>query len=218
MRMLTLFYGKFNVNRFDRSFRRLNWKVKSVNYLDVDSVVLHDSQAFLLILPDVLSDDHLALISRLKLNYGRAVLVLDRSFSSENKRRILNSGADWYFAKPFSDADLCKYINFFSLKYKDDLRVLRYKDIVLNFDARTVTRNSKVFALRNREFELLRFLLENHGVALSRTRLLEEVWDMNMNLNTTTLESHICKLRRKLDSGFKVKRLHTVHCVGYKIE
>ncbi len=95
---------------------------------------------------------------------------------------------------------------------------IAYKDIVLDLGERNCFRSHRKILLRNREFELLKFFLENPSVIFTKLQLLEAVWDMNSDVNTNTVQSHICFLRRKIDVGFDEKRLHTVNCVGYKFE
>ena len=96
--------------------------------------------------------------------------------------------------------------------------VIDYKDMSIDISRRIVKRAGVDIVLRNREFELLCYFLRNPGIIFSKRKLLEEVWDRNACLNTTTVESHMSTLRKKLDHGFNEKLFHTVYCAGYKIE
>jgi len=218
MRKITFIYWDTRVFSIAGVFRALGWRVDLVHFLDFNLDSHSEAEVFFAVLPKKLSNDFLKLVLGLKLKNKKPFLFLDNCFSIERKRLLLSHGVDFYFANPVSIPDLAKYACFQVLDSSSLVRYLEYKDILLDLNTRKIIRGDQSHGLRRKEFDLLKLLLENHGLVLSKTRILESVWDMNVDLSTTTLESHICALRKKLDKGFLVKRLHTVHCVGYKIE
>jgi DNA-binding winged helix-turn-helix (wHTH) protein len=127
--------------------------------------------------------------------------------------------AEMYYPLVNGFSDLCRLTRY-NLMSKFTIQVgeLIYKDIEMNLAERSCKRLGKTIVLRNREFELLRFLLENPHHVFTVSQLLEAVWDMNAIANTNTVQSHISFLRKKIDLGFPEKRLHTVNSIGYKLE
>jgi two-component system OmpR family response regulator len=83
--------------------------------------------------------------------------------------------------------------------------------------SRTVTRAGRPIQLQPREFRLLEFLMRHAGQVVTRTMLLENVWDYHFDPQTNVIDPHVSKLRRKIDSGFDVPLLHTVRGAGYKL-
>ena len=126
-------------------------------------------------------------------------------------------GVDEYITKPFSpkilvarvDAILKRMVN-------DDKNIQNYGGIVINTDGRTVEVDSKKIDLSLREYELLKYLVDNNGIALSRDKILNNVWNYDYYGDSRTIDSHIKKIRHKL--GKKGKYIHTMRGVGYKFE
>lgn len=90
-------------------------------------------------------------------------------------------------------------------------------DIKMDITRRHVQRQNRPIKLRNREFILLVCLMKNVNKVLTRTYLLEEVWDRNTSILSNTVDVHVSRLRRKIDDGFETKRILTIPCVGYKL-
>ena len=90
-------------------------------------------------------------------------------------------------------------------------------DMVLNVQTREVERFKRKLFLRNKEFQLLEYLMCNTDIVLSRQKILENVWDRNANLFTHTVDVHINALRRKIDYNPQMKLIETVYCMGYKM-
>lgn len=101
-----------------------------------------------------------------------------------------------------------------SFKKKQTLKVA---DLLLNLQTREVERFKKKQYLRNKEFQLLEYLMSNTDVVLSRRKILENVWDRNANLFTHTVDVHINSLRKKIDYNPKMQLIETVYCLGYKM-
>ena len=149
-----------------------------------------------------------------------SIFVIDSVFSLATRAIFLNLGASMYMAKPLVKYDFLRYCSYYVIKKEISTnQILQYEDIKLDIDSRILSRGGKNFSLRNKEFDLMRFFLINPGVVMTKTRIIESVWDMNADFfNSKTLETHISYLRSKIDNDFEIKRLHTIYCVGYKFE
>ncbi len=101
-----------------------------------------------------------------------------------------------------------------SFKNKQTLKVA---DLTLNLQTREVERFEQKLYLRNKEFQLLEYLMSNTDVILSRQKILENVWDRNANLFTHTVDVHINTLRKKIDYNPKMRLIETVYCIGYRM-
>lgn len=97
----------------------------------------------------------------------------------------------------------------------NDIKILRYKSMVLHLDTHMLNVNKNKIFLRNKEFSLMEYFLKNIGIILSRTRLIEDVWDMNIFCATNTIDVHVSRLRKKLKNIFKKDVIKTIHCTGY---
>lgn len=108
----------------------------------------------------------------------------------------------------------------FFLKFAVELaqNLLQLGSLTLDMDARKVFIKRTQLNLRNKEFSLLIYFIQNIGRVLTRTRLLEEVWDGNIFWSTNTIDVHVSHLRRKLRRHFHKDLIKTVHCIGYIFE
>jgi two-component system, OmpR family, copper resistance phosphate regulon response regulator CusR len=94
---------------------------------------------------------------------------------------------------------------------------IKIGDLYINIERHEVTRSNQILKLRHREFELLKCLMENAGKVLTRTYLLENVWDRNTSILSNTVDVHINRLRQKLNQGFPQKLITTIPRIGYKL-
>lgn len=147
------------------------------------------------------------------------VLILTAIHDVDTKVKLLNLGADDYLEKPFSFNELLARVQSILRRSKDTpkKKILRVSDLVLNPSTREVLRGGKSLKLRNKEFSLLEYLMNHEGEVISRTILMEQVWDINADVFSNTVETHISSLRRKVDEGQKQELIKTIHGVGYKI-
>jgi two-component system copper resistance phosphate regulon response regulator CusR len=131
---------------------------------------------------------------------------------------LLDAGADDYLSKPFSLDELLARIRALLRRPRQIAgEILTFDDLTLNTKAHTVHWAKKEIHLTPKEFMLLEYLLRNQGAVLSRSMMLEHVWNMDTDPFSNTIESHILSLRRKIDRDGKRGIIHTVSGVGYKI-
>ncbi len=152
--------------------------------------------------------------------YGRTVpiLVISEQEELEAKVALLNAGADDYMTKPIVLEELCARARALlrrPLLIADD--ILFVEDIELNIMHGTVRRAGKELRLTRKEFMLLRYLMRNEGMVLSRGMILEHVWDMSVDIFSNTIESHILSLRKKLGDTGVDRLIRTVPGRGYRI-
>ena len=131
----------------------------------------------------------------------------------------LEAGADDYLIKPFAFSELMARVNALSRRppVQSEKTTLRVADLELDIARRTVRRDGQKIELQPREFTLLEVLMRNEGRVVTRTMLLEKVWDFHFDPKTSVVETHISRLRAKIDKPFAVQLLHTVRNTGYSI-
>ena len=150
------------------------------------------------------------------------ILFLTALNTADNIALGLNSGADDYLAKPFKFIELVARIKALlrrasqgggEAKAKENVYVVA--NLKVDDDSKTVERNGELISLTATEYRLLVTLLKNKGKVLSRVDLLESAWDINFNLATNVVDVYINYLRKKLDSAYEPKLIHTVIGMGY---
>ncbi len=131
----------------------------------------------------------------------------------------LEAGGDDYLAKPFAFAELLARINALARRppLQQEVTVLRVGDLEMDLIRRSVIRAGKRIELQPREFRLLEYLMRREGQVVTRTMLLEGVWDFHFDPKTSVVETHVSRLRGKVDKGFGQELLHTVRGAGYVI-
>lgn len=97
-----------------------------------------------------------------------------------------------------------------------DEELLLYRSVSLNLASRKALIKGSKIVLRNKEYSLLEYFIKNCDKVLTRTRLLEDVWDRNIFCSTNTVDVHVSSLRRKLKRYLKVDLIQTIHCIGYR--
>ncbi len=148
------------------------------------------------------------------------VIILSALGSTEDRISGLTAGSDDYLVKPFAFAELLARLQ--RLMRRGGMgqtveTVLRCADLELDLLARRVRRGDAVVPLQPREFRLLEYLMRHPDQVISRTMLLEGVWDYHFDPGTNIIDVHIGRLRRKIDAGFDTPLLHTVRGAGYRI-
>ena len=148
------------------------------------------------------------------------VLILSALASVGDRIEGLECGSDDYLVKPFSFAELLARAN--ALLRRSESRVaadhrLTVGDLVIDPLSRSVKRGGKKLDLKPREYLLLEYFARNEGRVVTRTMLLEQVWDYHFDPATNVIDVHVSRLRRKLDEGFERPLLHTVRGAGYML-
>jgi len=131
----------------------------------------------------------------------------------------LQAGGDDYLVKPYAFAELIARVEALTRRRETGSvqTLLRVGDLEMDLIAREVRRSSKEIDLQPREFQLLEFLMRHAGQSVTRTMLLEKVWDYHFDPQTNVIDVHVSRLRSKIDKGFERPLLHTVRGAGYMI-
>ena len=131
----------------------------------------------------------------------------------------LEAGADDYLVKPFATSELLARVNALARRppITDVAAVLKVGDLELDRLKRSVTRAGKAIDLQAQEFKFLEYLMLHEGEIVTRTMLLENVWSFHFDPGTNVIESHMSRLRAKVDRGFGQELIHTVRGAGYRI-
>lgn len=165
--------------------------------------------------------DGVALLKALRESGVQApAIFLTAMGSIEDRVKGLESGGDDYLVKPFAFAEL--YARIQAIARRPQLNrtetVLRAGDLAMDLVARKVTRGHEVIDLQPTEFRLLEFLLRHAGQVVTRTMLLEGVWQFHFDPKTNIVETQVSRLRSKIDKGFERELLKTVRGSGYMID
>ena len=140
-----------------------------------------------------------------------------RQIRQESKVPIIELGVDEYISKPFSPKILVARVEAILKRTNQDIKEVKdYGGIEIDREGRTVKVDGKIIELSLREYELLSYLVENENIALSRDKILNNVWNYDYYGDSRTIDSHIKKIRHKL--GKKGKYIQTMRGVGYKFE
>ena len=129
----------------------------------------------------------------------------------------LEAGANDYIRKPFAFDELLARIRVHIRGKNNEHSVFRYGDIILNVDSHRVTKAGMNVELTQKEFALLEFLLRNKGKVSRRTRIIEKVWDVHFDYDTSVIDVYINALRKKLDTKNSESFIETIRGVGYRI-
>jgi two-component system, OmpR family, response regulator len=146
------------------------------------------------------------------------VLILSALGQVNDRVRGLRAGGDDYLVKPFAFAELLARLEALARRASNESQSatrLRVGDLDMDLLGRTVTRAGKPIDLQPREFRLLEHLMRHEGQVVTRTMLLEGVWDYHFDPQTNVIDVHISRLRAKIDKGFDTPLLHTVRGAGY---
>jgi two-component system OmpR family response regulator len=165
--------------------------------------------------------DGLAIVRSMRAA-GRTTPILVLSALAEVDDRVagLRAGGDDYLTKPFAFSELLARIDALMRRATASPTTettLQVADLELDLLARVARRDGREIELQPREFRLLEFLMRNAGKVVTRTMLLEHVWDYHFDPQTNVIDVHISRLRGKLDKGFDRQLLHTVRGAGYMI-
>jgi two-component system, OmpR family, response regulator len=162
--------------------------------------------------------DGLNLVKSLRAaGHQTPVLFLTALGGIEDRVLGLNAGADDYLVKPFAFSELLARVAALGRRPRRTVTetTLRVFDLELDLLSRTVSRRGASIELQPREFRLLEYLMRHAGQVVTRTMLLEHVWEIHFDPRTNVVEAHISRLRAKVDKGFDTELIHTIRGAGY---
>jgi two-component system OmpR family response regulator len=162
--------------------------------------------------------DGLAIIETLRRTGNKVpILILSALSDVDDRIRGLKSGGDDYLVKPFAFGELLARLDALARRSQDAHAetMLKLDDLHMDLLAHKVTRDGKVLALQPREFKLLEYLMRHANQVVTRTMLLENVWDYHFDPQTNVVDVHVSKLRQKLDAGGGKPLLRTIRNAGY---
>jgi two-component system OmpR family response regulator len=164
--------------------------------------------------------DGLSLISEIrKRGVLTPVLILSALGQVDDRVTGLRAGGDDYLAKPYAFSELLARIESLARRVAPQSAdtVYRVGDLELDRLSHTVTRAGKEIPLQPREFRLLEYLMRHAGHVVTRTMLLENVWDYHFDPQTNVIDVHVSRLRAKVDKGFEPPMIHTIRGAGYMV-
>jgi two-component system OmpR family response regulator len=165
--------------------------------------------------------DGLSIIEQLRKEGSRTpALILSALGSVDDRVKGLRSGGDDYLTKPYAFSELLARVEALARRLSapsEQSASITVGDLVLDRLARKVTRAGEPILLQPREYRLLEYLMKHAGQVVTRTMLLEHVWDYHFDPQTNVIDVHISRLRSKIDKGFARPLLHTVRGAGYMV-
>ncbi|MEX1330783.1 MAG: response regulator transcription factor [Desulfobacterales bacterium] len=178
----------------------------------------YDAAIIDLMLPKL---DGLSLIDQMRREkIETPVIILSARGSVDDRVKGLHTGGDDYLTKPFAFSELLARVQALIRRSSNvsEPTKLTVADVTINLITREVVRAGKTIGLQPLEFSLLEYLMRNAGRVVSKTMIMEHVWDYYFDPQTNVVESRIYKLREKIDKGFSNKLIHTVRGVGYVLK
>lgn len=184
--------------------------LECIQATDYDLLVLD------LMLPDM---DGLQVLQKLRNRQpGPPTLILSARGGLDDRVKGLEQGADDYLVKPFAFVELLARVRALLRRGQPAPEKLQVSDLTLDCIRRKVARNGETIELAPKEFGILEYMMRNKGRPLSRTMIVEHVWDMDYDGLTNIVDVYIRHLRSKIDDRFPVKLIQTVRGIGYMIE
>lgn len=167
-------------------------------------------------LPEI---DGITLLNTLRENGDNTpAVILSAKNKVEDRVKGLRSGADDYMTKPFAFEELLARVEIVAARQQSPAATvteIKVADLTLDLINRSVTRKDKVIELQSKEFKLLEYLLRNQNKVITRTMLLENVWEYTFDPQTNVIDVHISRLRNKIDKGFDKQIIETIRGAGY---
>jgi two-component system, OmpR family, response regulator len=199
----------------DRGFE-VQWAADGIEGLDRARSTRPDAMIVDRLLPGM---DGLTVIEALRKDQMRTpVLVLSALGAVDDRVRGLRMGGDDYLTKPFAIVELVARVEALLRRPSESRETtLRVGPLELDLIERTVKRGERAIDLLPREFRLLEYLMRHAGQVVTRTMLLESVWDYHFDPQTNVIDVHISRLRQKIDKGFAKPLLHTIRGAGYSL-
>jgi len=197
----------------------------TIDHIKDGSIGLHaaltheyDVGIFDLMLPNL---DGLSIIDQLrKEKKNLPIIILSAKRSVDDRINGLRHGGDDYLTKPFSFSELLARVESLLRRAQHVVEPtsLSFQDLTLDLLARTVIRGETKIDLQPKEFALLEYLIRHKGHVVSKTMIMERVWDYNFDPGTNVVEARMSKLREKVDKDFEPPLIHTVRGLGYVLK
>jgi two-component system OmpR family response regulator len=165
--------------------------------------------------------DGLSLIEKMRIQgVNTPVIILSAKRSVDDRVKGLQAGGDDYLTKPFSFAELLARLQGLIRRATraSEPSQLNAGDLSMNLFTREVRRGDENIDLQPREFTLLEYFMRNEGRVVSKTMILEHVWDYSFDPQTNVVDVLVCRLRNKVDRDFDKKMIHTIRGVGYVLK
>lgn len=164
--------------------------------------------------------DGLSVLIKLRSNGNHVpVLLLTAKDSIEDRVLGLDAGANDYLVKPFAFEELLARIRVLLRKPASTPKTCyRIADLEVHLDSHKVFRSGKAIQLSGKEFSLLRYMIQNEGIVLSRDRLEQHIWNYDYSGGSNVIDVYIRYLRKKIDDGYDTKLIHTVRGAGYVLK
>jgi two-component system OmpR family response regulator len=195
----------------------VDWAAAGSDGLDRAASERYDAIVLDRMLPQL---DGLGVVKALRAaGVATPVLFLTNLSGIDDRVEGLKAGGDDYLVKPFAFTELLARLTALARRppLADERTVLTVDDLEMDLIRRTVRRDGQMIDLQPREFQLLEFLLRSEGRIVTRTMLLEKVWDFHFDPKTNIVETHISRLRAKIDRGRAAALIHTLRGVGYSL-
>ena len=183
----------------------------------LELAVEHDHEVMIIdrMLPGI---DGLTVIQTVRKNGNQTpVLILSALGEVDDKVQGLKAGGDDYLVKPFAYSELMARVESLARRFSSQEEQISFEiaDLKMDLLSREVSRGDRQIDLKPREFLLLECLMRHAGQVLTRTMLLEAVWDYHFDPQTNVIDVHISRLRQKVDRGFSEALIHTIRGAGY---
>ena len=162
--------------------------------------------------------DGLSVIEKLRSKkINLPVIILSARRSLDDRIRGLQLGSDDYLTKPFAFTELLARVHALLRRASNtpEATSLTVHDLSIDVLSRTVIRAGKKITLQPKEFSLLEYMMRNTGRIVSKTMIMERVWDYSFDPHTNVVEARVCRLRDKIDKEFDASLIHTVRGLGY---
>jgi two-component system OmpR family response regulator len=221
MRVLVIEDDRETANFLKRALKESGHAVDVAHDGDSGLAMARDDQYDVLVVDRMLPKrDGLSIVSTLRAE-GQATPVLFLSALGDVDDRVkgLRAGGDDYLTKPYAFSELLARVEALARRRQPEEAQTRYivGDLVLDRLSHKVTRGGDAILLQPREYRLLEYLMKNAGQVVTRTMLLEHVWDYHFDPQTNVIDVHISRLRAKIDKGYDRALLHTVRGAGYVV-
>jgi two-component system, OmpR family, response regulator len=221
MRILVIEDDRDAADYLVKAFREVGHVADAANNGDDGLAMAGDGQYDILIVDRMLPKrDGLAVIGALRdKGVETPALILSALGQVDDRVKGLRAGGDDYLPKPYSFTELLARVEVLARRRvgRNEETLLRVGNLELDRLSHSVRRGDDEIVLQPREFRLLEYLMKHAGKVVTRTMLLENVWDYHFDPQTNVIDVHISRLRSKIDKGFSQPLLHTVRGAGYMI-